>query len=267
MKKFAKTSLAVVTGLSLFISASSMANTELNSELSTDVQKESYSIGASIGKYLSSQIFAQTELGAVVNVELVIEGVVDALKNNPQFSDEEILTYLNQRSEQLNSAKEAAEERITLQNMTAGSTFLANNKKLDGVTVTDSGLQYEVITEGEGRKPAAEDVVTVHYKGYLVDGTEFDNSYERDEPNRFALMSVIEGWQEGIPLMTEGSIYKFSIPSELAYDKKQVGIIPPSSTLVFEVELVKVEAPGENAHGMGLSGMGMGGMMGMDKAH
>ncbi len=263
MKKFTKTSLAVVTGFSLFLSANSMANAELD----TDVQKESYSIGASIGKYLSSQIYAQTELGAEVNVDLVITGVVDALKDNAQFSDEEILTYLNQRSEQLNSAKEAAEEKIALENMTAGSNFLTNNKTLPGVKVTESGLQYQVISEGEGRKPAPEDVVTVHYRGYLVDGTEFDNSYDRDEPNRFALMSVIEGWQEGIPLMNEGSTYKFSIPSELAYGKKQVGIIPPSSTLVFEVELVKVEAPGENAHGMGLSGMGMGGMMGMGSGH
>ncbi|QQX80694.1 FKBP-type peptidyl-prolyl cis-trans isomerase [Shewanella sp. KX20019] len=263
MKKFAKTSIAVVTGLSLFISASSMANTALT----TDTQKESYSIGASLGKYISSQIYSQTELGAEVDVDLVIEGVVDALKNNPQFSDEEILTFLNQRAEQLNAAKTAVAEKAALQNMTAGSNFLTNNKKLAGVTVTESGLQYEVISEGEGRKPDPQDVVTVHYKGYLVDGTEFDNSYERDEPNRFALMSVIEGWQEGIPLMNQGAIYKFSIPSTLAYGEKQVGIIPPSSTLVFEVELVKVEAPGENAHGMGLSGMGMGGMMGMDKAH
>ncbi|MCL1093980.1 FKBP-type peptidyl-prolyl cis-trans isomerase [Shewanella kaireitica] len=263
MTKITKTSLAVVAGLSLFISASSMANTPLN----TEVQKESYSIGASLGKYLSSQIYSQTELGAEVDVERVIEGVVDALKNKSQYSDEEILTYLNQRAEQLNAAKEAANERIALENMTAGSSYLANHKKQDGVIVTDSGLQYQVVAEGEGRKPNPEDVVTVHYKGYLIDGTEFDNSYARDEPNRFALMSVIEGWQEGIPLMNEGATYKFTIPSELAYSTKQVGIIPPSSTLVFEVELVKVEAPGENAHGMGLSGMGMGGMMGSGSGH
>jgi len=233
--------------------------------MNTDVQKESYSIGASLGKYISGQIYTQTELGAEVNVDLVIQGVVDALKNSPQFSDEEILTFLNKRAEQLNAARDVAEEKIALTNMTAGSNYLANNKKNNAVKVTESGLQYEVLTLGEGRKPNPQDVVTVHYKGSLIDGTEFDSTYDRDEPNRFALMSVIEGWQEGIPLMPEGSRFKFSIPSELAYGKKQVGIIPPSSTLVFEVELVKVEEPGENSHGMGLSGMGMGGMMG--KAH
>ncbi|MCG9728419.1 FKBP-type peptidyl-prolyl cis-trans isomerase [Shewanella sp. Isolate13] len=258
MKTFTKTTLAVVTGFTLFMSANSMAATELTS----DVQKESYSIGASLGKYISGQIYSQTELGAEVDVDLVIEGVVDALKNNPQFSDEEILTFLNQRAEQLNAAREAAEAKIALANVTAGNEFLAENKKKDGVKETESGLQYEVISEGEGRKPNPQDVVTVHYKGFLIDGTEFDDSYKRNEPNRFALMSVIEGWQEGIPLMSEGSTYKFAIPAALAYGDKQVGIIPPSSTLVFEVELVKVEAPGENAHGMGLSGMGMGGMMG-----
>ncbi len=258
MKTFTKTTLAVVTGFTLFMSANSMAATELTS----DVQKESYSIGASLGKYISGQIYSQTELGAEVDVDLVIEGVVDALKNNPQFSDEEILTFLNQRAEILNTAREAAEAKIALANVTAGNEYLAENKRKDGVKETESGLQYQVITEGEGRKPNPQDVVTVHYKGFLIDGTEFDDSHKRNEPNRFALMSVIDGWQEGIPLMNEGSTYKFAIPAALAYGDKQVGIIPPQSTLVFEVELVKVEAPGDNAHGMGLSGMGMGGMMG-----
>ncbi|MGS0691360.1 FKBP-type peptidyl-prolyl cis-trans isomerase [Shewanella sp. 30m-9] len=258
MKKFTKTTLAVVTGLTLFMSANSMANTELTS----DVEKESYSIGASLGKYISGQIYSQTELGAEVDVDLVIEGVIDALKNNPQFSDEEILTFLNQRAETLNTAREAAEAKLALANVTAGNEYLADNKNKNGVTETASGLQYEVISEGEGRKPNPQDVVTVHYKGFLIDGTEFDDSHKRNEPNRFALMSVIDGWQEGIPLMNEGSTYKFAIPAALAYGDKQVGIIPPQSTLVFEVELVKVEAPGDNAHGMGLSGMGMGGMMG-----
>ncbi|WP_299790139.1 FKBP-type peptidyl-prolyl cis-trans isomerase [uncultured Shewanella sp.] len=263
MKKFTKSSLAVITGLSLFVSGYSIAA----DDTATDVQKQSYSIGASLGKYVSSQIYGQTQLGAEVDVDLVVKGVVDALTGQQKYTDEEILTFLNQRAEQLNAAREAEEERIALKNMTEGSAYLANNKKSDTVTVTDSGLQYEVITMGEGRKANPEDVVTVHYKGQLIDGTEFDNSYERDEPNRFALMSVIEGWQEGITLMPEGSTFKFTIPSELAYGKQQVGIIPPSSTLIFEVELVKVEEPGENSHGMGLSGMGMGGMMGMGKAH
>ncbi|ACA88706.1 FKBP-type peptidyl-prolyl cis-trans isomerase [Shewanella woodyi] len=263
MKTFKRNTLAVMTSVSLLISANAMANTEISS----DVQKESYSIGASLGKYISGQIYSQTELGAEVDVELVIEGVVDALKNKPQFSDEEILTFLNQRAEQLNTAREAAEAKIALENLTAGNKYLTENKAKDGVNETASGLQYEVISEGEGRKPNPQDVVTVHYKGFLVDGTPFDDSYERNEPNRFALMSVIEGWQEGIPLMNEGSKYKFAIPAALAYGEKQVGIIPPSSTLVFEVELVKVEAPGEGAHGMGLSGMGMGGMMGQGNPH
>ncbi|MBR9728792.1 FKBP-type peptidyl-prolyl cis-trans isomerase [Shewanella intestini] len=258
MKKFTKTAIAIVTSASVFLAANCVASTNLD----TDVNKESYSIGASIGKYLSSQIYSQTELGAKVNVELVIQGVVDSLKNETQFSDEEILTYLNQRAEQLNAIKVATEEKIAQENIAAGKAYLAKNKLKSGVSVTHSGLQYEVISEGEGRKPNPQDVVTVQYKGYLIDGTQFDSTYERNEPNRFALMSVIDGWQEGIPLMNEGAIYKFTIPSELAYDTKKVGIIPPSSTLVFEVELLKVEAPGQNSHGMGLSGMGMGGMMG-----
>ncbi|WP_076412258.1 FKBP-type peptidyl-prolyl cis-trans isomerase [Shewanella sp. UCD-KL12] len=264
MKKMTKTSLAVITGLSLFVSGFSMANDAAN----TDLQKESYSIGASLGKYVSSQIYSQTQLGVDVDVDQVIQGVLDSLKGEQKFSDEEILTLLNQRAEQLNSAREARDAQIAQASLKAGVEYLASNKKSAKVTETESGLQYEVITLGEGRKANPEDVVTVHYKGMLIDGTEFDNSYDRDEPNRFALMSVIEGWQEGITLMPEGSTFKLSIPAELAYGDKQVGIIPPSSTLIFEVELVKVEEPGENSHGMGLSGMGMGGMMGMSgKGH
>ncbi|QFU24689.1 FKBP-type peptidyl-prolyl cis-trans isomerase [Shewanella eurypsychrophilus] len=263
MTNMTKTSLAVITGLSLFVSGFSMAS----DEISSDLQKESYSIGASLGKYVSSQIYGQTQLGIDVDVDLVIQGVLDSLKGEQKFSDEEILTLLNQRAEQLNSAREARDERIAQESLKAGKDYLANNKKSGQVTETESGLQYEVLTMGKGRIANPEDVVTVHYKGTLVDGTEFDSTYERDEPNRFALMSVIEGWQEGITLMPEGSTFKFSIPAELAYGEKQVGIIPPSSTLIFEVELVKVEEPGENSHGMGLSGMGMGGMMGKGKAH
>jgi len=257
MKMFKKSILAI-SCLPVFLSVPCMAE----AELLADSNKESYSIGASFGNYISSQLYSQTQLGAEVDVDIVVEGLLDALKGKSKLSNEDIVSYLNIRAEQLNTAKEERDKDLALKNLVAGEKFLAENKKSADVRSTDSGLQYEIINQGSGATPQANDVVTVHYKGYLIDGTEFDNSYTRDEANRFSLVTVIEGWQEGLQLMKEGAKYKFNIPSELAYGERQVGMISPNSALVFEVELIKVEAPGENSHGMGLSGMGMGGMMG-----
>ena len=125
-------------------------------------------------------------------------------------------------------------------NVAAGATYLAQNAEKEGVTVTESGLQYEVMVEGTGAKPAATDIVKVHYKGTLIDGTEFDSSYSRGEPAEFPLNRVIPGWTEGVQLMSEGSKFKFVIPSELAYGERATGSITPNSTLIFEVELLEI---------------------------
>lgn len=119
--------------------------------------------------------------------------------------------------------------------------YLAENSKKTGIIVTESGLQYEVITPGTGAKPQESDTVRVHYKGTLVDGTVFDSSYTREEPAEFPLNRVIRGWTEGIQLMNEGSTYRFYIPSELAYGEQGYGErIPPYATLIFEVELLSI---------------------------
>ncbi|WP_153915559.1 FKBP-type peptidyl-prolyl cis-trans isomerase [Shewanella sp. TC10] len=255
MKLLKKSTLAIATCMTLVLSAGSFAAQNVES----DVEKQSYSMGASIGNYLSSQIYNQTELGAQINVQLVIDGVIDALKNQQKMSDEEVLTYLNERSELLNLLNEQKVKQIALESKKASEAFLAQNKNKAGVTITETGLQYEVIKMGEGVKPQPEDVVTVKYKGTLVDGTVFD---ETTDPVRFALLTAIPGWEEGLRLMPAGSTFRFAIPSELAYGEEGAGQIPGDTALIFEVELVKSEKPSENAKGMGLSGMGMDGMMG-----
>ncbi|WP_144211319.1 FKBP-type peptidyl-prolyl cis-trans isomerase [Shewanella donghaensis] len=254
MKKFNKSALTIATCISLVFSASSMAGNGLNN----DVEKQSYSMGASVGNYLSSQIYSQTELGAKIDVQDVIDGVIDALKNQQKMTDEEVLTYLNERSELLNLLNTQKLEKMAAASREASEEYLAQNKSKSGVTVTESGLQYEVLTLGEGVKPAAEDVVTVKYKGSLIDGTVFE---ETTDPVRFALLTAIDGWEEGLRLMPAGSTYRFTIPSELAYGVDGAGNIPGETALVFEVELIKSEKPSDNAKGMGLSGMGMDGMM------
>lgn len=125
-------------------------------------------------------------------------------------------------------------------NAKAGKEYLANNAKEEGVKVTESGLQYLVVKEGNGKKPGPNDVVTVHYTGRLIDGTVFDSSVERDEPATFAVGQVIPGWVEGLQLMSEGSAYRLFIPSELAYGEHGTGPIQPNSTLIFDVQLLKV---------------------------
>lgn len=125
-------------------------------------------------------------------------------------------------------------------NAKAGKEYLANNAKEEDVKVTESGLQYLVVKEGNGKKPGPNDVVTVHYTGRLIDGTVFDSSVERGEPATFAVGQVIPGWVEGLQLMSEGSAYRLFIPSELAYGEHGTGPIQPNSTLIFDVQLLKV---------------------------
>ena len=144
----------------------------------------------------------------------------------------------------LQRASEEAHKKEAADNLAKETEFLAENAKKDGIHTTESGLQYEVITEGTGAMPVETDTVKVHYKGTLVDGTEFDSSYNRGEPVTFPLNAVIPGWTEGLQLMKVGSKYKLYIPSKIGYGERGVSqVIPPNSTLIFEVELLEIVPP------------------------
>jgi FKBP-type peptidyl-prolyl cis-trans isomerase FklB len=200
-------------------------------EVKTDEQKLSYSMGT----YFAMGI---TQQDVKLDVPAFIQAVEDVLnRSEPKISIEEMQETLTKYKETV-----AAEEtKAITKNKKAGEAFLVNNKKKEGVVVTASGLQYKILTKGSGKKPAAGSNVTVHYKGTLIDGTVFDDSYTRGEAATLSLGQVIKGWQEAVPMMTAGSKWQIFVPANLAYgDRAASEVIGPASTLIFDIELISV---------------------------
>ena len=222
-----------VAAMMLTLSGCKQGKTAIN----TDEQKTSYGIGLDLGRK------AKTD-GFTVDPDSLAAGVRDGLSGAKGLvSDQEIEKAMQEMQKKLLAAREEKSKASQATNGKAGDDFLAANAKKDGVKVTASGLQYRVVKAGPatGKKPAATSEVTVNYRGTLIDGTEFDSSYKRNEPVTFPLNRVIPGWTEGVQLMTEGSTYEFVIPAKLAYGEQGAGPIGPNSTLVFQVELIKVK--------------------------
>ena len=196
-----------------------------------------------MGLFVSNRAEQQATLGLELDQEALKQGFNDGLADTLKFTPEQIQQIAQQGEEVLRAKQQEMAAQAAEKNIEAGLAYLEENGKREGVVTTDSGLQYEVLTEGEGASPAATDVVKVHYRGTLLDGTEFDSSYKRGEPAEFPLNRVIAGWTEGVQLMKEGAKYRFHIPSELAYGQRSTGAITPNSTLVFDVELLEVVKP------------------------
>lgn len=212
-------------------------------KLENDEQKQAYAFGANVGGFVEKKLAEQEEYGIAMDSELVIKGFVDSIKKQAQLESADIQTLVQAMEKSMREKMQAKAAEIGVTNLAAGKAYLEENAKREGVVVTESGLQYEVITQGEGAKPSAADTVKVHYKGTLLNGDEFDSSYSRGEPAVFPLARVISGWTEGVQLMNVGSKFKFVIPSELAYGERNTGMITTNSTLVFEVELLDIIAP------------------------
>ncbi|MBN1118037.1 MAG: FKBP-type peptidyl-prolyl cis-trans isomerase [Bacteroidales bacterium] len=173
-----------------------------------------------------------------MNIKLIQRGLTDNLEDTPQFTMEEVQTFMNQF---MKNQQTLADEEAKSEGIKAEKEFLDANRKKEGIHETESGLQYRIIKEGTGISPAETDKVEVHYTGKLLDGTVFDSSVERGESIEFGLNQVIKGWTEGVQLMKEGAVYEFYIPYDLAYGSRSAGnLIKPYSTLVFEIELIKV---------------------------
>ncbi|MEI6895133.1 MAG: FKBP-type peptidyl-prolyl cis-trans isomerase [Colwellia sp.] len=210
--------------------------------LDTEVQKQAYSLGASIGMYMQRNLEEQNKLGLTLDKELVVRGFVDSIEGKAVIEQEEIQALLQNLNTSMQEKQQAAEISAAEEAIAEGVKFLADNAKKEGVQVTESGIQYLVLTAAEGDKPVATDTVKVHYKGTFLNGETFDSSYERNEPAEFPLNRVIQGWTEGLQLMSVGSKYLFTIPSDLAYGPNgNPPRIPGNSVLQFEIELLEIQ--------------------------
>jgi FKBP-type peptidyl-prolyl cis-trans isomerase FklB len=209
---------------------------EAEFSLKDDKDKASYSIGLDIGRTFR-------ERSLELNPEALVRGLRDALGGGKTLLTEEQAQEALETFTRAVAAKEmSARSALAPKNKEAGEKFLAENKTKDGVKATASGLQYKVLKAGTGKVPQATDVVRTHYRGTLIDGTEFDSSYRRNEPATFPVNGVIPGWTEALQLMPVGSKWQLFVPSKLAYGEQGAGqLIGPNATLLFEVELLGIE--------------------------
>ncbi len=198
--------------------------------------KLSYALGLNFSDQLKKQ------LGLTIDVDVFVQGFKDGYTGeSPLLSPDEALKILIEMQEEQRAQQQAEKNKMAEKNKKAGEAFLAENMKKEGVVALDSGLQYKVIKAGDGPKPKKTDAVSCHYRGTLLDGTQFDSSYDRGQPAQFRVDQLIPGWTEALQLMPTGSKWELYIPSYLAYGARPAGQISPNSTLIFELELIEIK--------------------------
>ena len=209
-------------------------------QLKDEKDRISYSVGYQIGGDFRQQ---KVEL----NSEALVKGIKDAIAgSSPQMTPQEMNQTVVELKKKIVAAQQEERRKLGEKNLSEGKTYMAENGKKEGVKTTASGLQYKVIKEGGGPVPTAADKVKVHYRGTLIDGTEFDSSYKRNEPAVFTVGGVIKGWSEALKMMKVGSTWQLFIPPALAYGERGAGqVIGPNSVLIFDVELLGIEKEAE----------------------
>jgi FKBP-type peptidyl-prolyl cis-trans isomerase len=206
-----------------------------SSALKSPKEKLSYALGVDLGNQFRQQ---------AVEIDPIIfaDGLKTALSGGKTLlTEQEIKSVIGELQTRMREKQAAAVKEISEKSKKEGKAFLAENKTKEGVVTLPSGLQYKILKAGDGKKPTIDDTVVCHYRGTLIDGTEFDSSYKRNQPATFSLKGVIKGWTEALQLMTVGSKWQLWIPSDLAYGDKGGGPIPPNSMLIFEVELISIQ--------------------------
>jgi len=202
----------------------------------TAKEKRSYAIGVEMGKGVKIQ-------GIDVDPAIMVQGLKDGLSDaKPQMSEEELRQVITALQQEMRQKQMQAQEAIAAENKTKGDAFLTENAKKEGVTLLPDGLQYKILTAGQGKKPAEADTVLCNYKGTFIDGTEFDSSAQAGKPVPFEVKNVIPGFKEVLQMMPVGSKWQVFVPSNLAYGERGAGnVIGPNSTLIFEIELVSIQ--------------------------
>jgi len=205
--------------------------------LKSQKEKLSYALGMDLGNQFRRQ-------STDVDPALLYQGLKDALAGGKTLlTEEETRAIIAVLQNELAKKQAEANKILAEKNQKEGEAYLAANKGKEGIVVLPSGLQYKILKQAEGTKPAADDTVVCHYRGTLIDGTEFDSSYKRNQPATFAVKGIIKGWTEALQLMTVGSKWQLWIPAELAYgERARSNIIGPNSTLIFEVELISIQS-------------------------
>lgn len=233
MSSFIRT-ISIIAGISGLYACND--GTSNNQPLETLEQKASYSFGVDIATRLHAQGVDLDHVALNRGIADVYTGKQLALNDDERL---EAKTSYQQQLQQEMIQKQTAEAEA---NLAAGKAFLEENAKKPGVITTESGLQYKIITTGDGKQPTADDTVTTHYRGTLIDGREFDSSYKRDKPATFPVKGVIKGWTEALQLMHVGDKWELYIPSDLAYGATKRGeLIQPNSALIFEIELLGIK--------------------------
>jgi FKBP-type peptidyl-prolyl cis-trans isomerase FkpA len=241
--KFFKPTVVAIALLSVMGCQEPVKQEEKTVVLDTEIQKQAYGLGASIGMYMERNLEEHNKLGLALDKSLILRGFTDSIDGKSQIEKEDIQALLMNLDQAMKAKQKEQAEVGAAAGLAEGQKFLDENAKIDGVKVTESGLQYLVLTAAEGEKPTATDTVKVHYKGTFLNGETFDSSYDRGEPIEFPLNGVIPGWTEGVQLMSVGSKFKFTIPSDLAYGPNGSRSIPGNSVLQFEVELLEIKKP------------------------
>lgn len=205
-----------------------------------NLEDKQHKLSYALGLNLSEQLKKQP--GMAVDMDVFVQGFKDGYsEESPLLSSDEAVKFLMEIQEEQRAQQQAEKNKMAEEKKKAGEAFLAENMKKEGVVALDSGLQYKVIKAGDGPKPKKTDTVVCHYRGTLLDGTEFDSSYSRGEPAQFRVDQLIPGWTEALQLMPSGSKWELYIPSYLAYGARQAGQISPNSTLIFELELLEIK--------------------------
>ena len=228
--------LPVIVGLAIVMIAA-QASAGKKVKIKTEKDKISYSIGVNIGNNLKKQSIE-------AKADVIAQGIKDALSGKKTLmTEQEMKATMAAFNKDMQAKQQKKMKELGGRNTKEGAAFLAKNKKKKGVKTKKSGLQYKVIKKGKGKKPAASDTVEVHYRGTLIDGTEFDSSHKRGKPATFQVNRVVPGWTEALQLMKVGSKWQLFIPSNLAYGPRGAGgKIGPNATLIFEVELLSIKA-------------------------